>query len=171
MPWLCHLSGPFGGHSSLGVAMVLLALLFSSSGFFSAWLSFKEVVLDLLVSSRVSCEGDYSSFDVVSLLVYQDATSGFFGSYDCGSSPGGVPVFLSGVLLGVYCLGVYGNTCEGKVLWPLPSRAAGVVCLLCLSFSIGKFHCTPGSVFGCWGLLVAWFQPFFSPSHFPCSLV
>ena len=132
MPWLCHLSGPFGGHSSLGVAMVLLALLFSGSGFFSAWLSFKEVVLDLLVSSRVCCEGDYSSFDVVSLLVYQDATSGFFGSYDCGSSPGGFLCFLvvcSWASIALVCMGIHvkARYC-GRCLLALPALSASCVC-------------------------------------------
>ena len=52
----CHgwvLSGSFGGQNSLGFDLVLLALLFAGGGFFDAWMSFCEVVLDLFVGSQV----------------------------------------------------------------------------------------------------------------------
>ena len=41
------------------------------------------------------------------LLVYHDDASGVFGYSEWGSSPGGVAMFLSGVLWGVHCLGLY----------------------------------------------------------------
>ena len=86
--------GLFRGQSSLGVTMVLLALLFAGGGFYAAWLSFGEVVVDLLIGFRVCCEGNNSSLNVVFLLVYHDAASGVFDYSECGSTPGGVVLRL-----------------------------------------------------------------------------
>ena len=66
------------------------------------------IVLNLLVYPLVRCKGDYSSFYVISFLVYGDAAPGVFGYPECGSSSGIVDV--------IHCLGVFRS--PRVLLWP-----------------------------------------------------
>ena len=83
------------------LAVVWLVLLCAFGGFFGMWRLFGEVFLDL-VDYRVWCEGKYSSFDVVSYLVCQGAAYSVYDYPECSSFLGGMAVFLSGVLCGLY---------------------------------------------------------------------
>ena len=86
--------------------------MFPGGGLVGAWLPFGEVIVNLIVDPRVRCEGDYSSLNVVSFLVYRHAAPGVYGHPERVSSPGGVFVFLSGVCLP--CLGL--ARCQAA--WP-----------------------------------------------------
>ena len=64
--------------------------------------------------SRVWWESDYSSLDVISLSVYQDAAPDVLGYPEHGSSRGAVAVFLYSVFQGVHRFLLFWYRCS---LW------------------------------------------------------
>ena len=81
-------------------AAVWLALF---CAFYGLWLPFSKVVLDL-IDSRVQCEGDFLSLDVVSFVVYRAAAPSVYDHPECGSPPvlGGMAMLVSGACHGLH---------------------------------------------------------------------
>ena len=132
------LSSPLGGTLS-GCCLCVLCL--SHWGGYHGLVGWPSaIVLDLLIDLWVQCEGNNSSLNVVSFLVYLDAAPGIYGYPECGSLTWGVAMNLIGVLHGIHYLGLFRWHC----VLPWPSApldcpwifgiiwgVSGVVCFVC----------------------------------------